>query len=108
VLYATTPQFLERLGLPSLAALPSLAPLLGADGDEAGALADQVAEDGSSNDRSVRRDVTVLGDEDDDPVDEVDDGDDDAAGAAAEVVARGADADPDDHPSVAEVDPGAG
>jgi segregation and condensation protein B len=29
VLYATTPGFLERLGLPSLAALPSLAPLLG-------------------------------------------------------------------------------
>jgi segregation and condensation protein B len=35
VLYGTTPQFLERLGLPSLASLPSLAPLLGADvGDE--------------------------------------------------------------------------
>ncbi|HXF35708.1 MAG TPA: SMC-Scp complex subunit ScpB [Actinomycetota bacterium] len=32
VLYGTTPAFLERLGLPSLAALPSLAPLLGADG----------------------------------------------------------------------------
>lgn len=31
VLYATTPTFLERLGLPSLAALPSLAPLLGVD-----------------------------------------------------------------------------
>jgi segregation and condensation protein B len=29
VLYGTTPGFLERLGLPSLAALPSLAPLLG-------------------------------------------------------------------------------
>ncbi len=29
VLYGTTPEFLERLGLPSLAALPSLAPLLG-------------------------------------------------------------------------------
>jgi segregation and condensation protein B len=34
VLYGTTPQFLERLGLPSLAALPSLAPLLGADTEE--------------------------------------------------------------------------
>ena len=34
VLYATTPQFLERLGLPSLATLPSLAPLLGPDADE--------------------------------------------------------------------------
>jgi segregation and condensation protein B len=34
VLYATTPAFLERLGLPSLASLPSLAPLLGADAEE--------------------------------------------------------------------------
>jgi segregation and condensation protein B len=34
VLFATTPRFLERLGLPSLAALPSLAPLL-SDGAEA-------------------------------------------------------------------------
>jgi segregation and condensation protein B len=32
-LLATTPAFLERLGLPSLAALPSLAPLLDADED---------------------------------------------------------------------------
>jgi segregation and condensation protein B len=30
VLYGTTPEFLERLGLPSLASLPPLAPLLGA------------------------------------------------------------------------------
>jgi segregation and condensation protein B len=36
VLYATTPGFLERLGLPSLASLPSLAPLLDADADVAG------------------------------------------------------------------------
>jgi segregation and condensation protein B len=36
VLYGTTPQFLERLGLPSLAALPSLAPLLGADAADDG------------------------------------------------------------------------
>jgi segregation and condensation protein B len=28
VLYGTTPEFLERIGLPSLSALPSLAPLL--------------------------------------------------------------------------------
>jgi segregation and condensation protein B len=34
VLYATTSQFLERLGMSSLAALPSLAPLLGADAEE--------------------------------------------------------------------------
>jgi segregation and condensation protein B len=33
LLYGTTPQFLERLGLPSLTALPSLAPLLGDPGD---------------------------------------------------------------------------
>ncbi len=33
VLFATTPTFLERLGLPSLAALPSLAPLLGAEAE---------------------------------------------------------------------------
>jgi segregation and condensation protein B len=35
ILLATTPTFLERLGLPSLAALPSLAPLLGVDAEEA-------------------------------------------------------------------------
>jgi segregation and condensation protein B len=34
VLYGTTPEFLERLGLPSLSALPPLAPLLG-NGDGA-------------------------------------------------------------------------
>jgi segregation and condensation protein B len=34
MLYGTTPEFLERIGLPSLSALPSLAPLLVAgDGD---------------------------------------------------------------------------
>ena len=33
LLYTTTPQFLERLGLPSLASLPSLAPLLDADAE---------------------------------------------------------------------------
>jgi segregation and condensation protein B len=31
LLYATAPAFLERLGLPSLASLPSLAPLLGGE-----------------------------------------------------------------------------
>jgi segregation and condensation protein B len=45
VLYGTTPGFLERLGLPSLASLPSLAPLLGADAEDlAGVLADTVAD----------------------------------------------------------------
>ncbi len=36
VLYATTPGFLERLGLPSLSSLPPLAPLLDVASDEAG------------------------------------------------------------------------
>jgi segregation and condensation protein B len=34
ILYATTPEFLERLGLDSVADLPSLAPLLGSGDDE--------------------------------------------------------------------------
>ncbi|MEP7059413.1 MAG: SMC-Scp complex subunit ScpB [Actinomycetota bacterium] len=47
VLYGTTPGFLERLGLPSLASLPSLAPLLGQGADEVdGALADEVVDAG--------------------------------------------------------------
>src|SRR5262245_591518 len=43
LLYATTPRFLERLGLPSLAALPSLAPLLTDAGpdDASGAAVDE-------------------------------------------------------------------
>ena len=47
LLYATTPDFLERLGLPSLAALPSLAPLLDPDAveDEEAALAEAVGDD---------------------------------------------------------------
>jgi segregation and condensation protein B len=36
MLYGTTPGFLERLGLPSLASLPSLAPLLGVTDEERG------------------------------------------------------------------------
>jgi segregation and condensation protein B len=35
LLYGTTPEFLEKLGLPSLAALPPLAPLLGQPEGEA-------------------------------------------------------------------------
>jgi segregation and condensation protein B len=45
VLYATTPGFLERLGLSSLAALPSLAPLLGRDDEE-----ESLAGDGGAGD----------------------------------------------------------
>ena len=51
VLYATTPGFLERLGLPSLASLPSLAPLLDPAPDDdalAEAVADAVADDTAS------------------------------------------------------------
>jgi segregation and condensation protein B len=44
VLYGTTPEFLERLGLTSLSALPPLAPLLGAPGEEAAAEADAAGE----------------------------------------------------------------
>ena len=43
VLYATTPGFLERLGLASLASLPSLAPLL--DPESENPLAEVVADD---------------------------------------------------------------
>lgn len=50
VLYATTPGFLERLGLPSLAALPSLAPLLGID---------EVAEEGAVADRAADADAAT-------------------------------------------------
>jgi segregation and condensation protein B len=47
VLYGTTPGFLERLGLPSLAALPSLAPLLGADAEDADGSHDASADAGA-------------------------------------------------------------
>jgi segregation and condensation protein B len=43
VLYGTTPEFLERLGLPSLSALPPLAPLLG-NGRDGGDTAGEAAE----------------------------------------------------------------
>jgi segregation and condensation protein B len=49
VLFATTPAFLERLGLPTLAALPSLAPLLDLDaegsGDDDGGMEEPVPPD---------------------------------------------------------------
>ena len=52
ILYGTTPEFLQRMGLASLAGLPSLAPLLdAADGDEADGIGapegDEVAEEGA-------------------------------------------------------------
>jgi segregation and condensation protein B len=72
VLYGTTPGFLERLGLPSLASLPSLAPLLGPDAEDMGGdLADTVvdtdlaAED--SDERPEEEDMVVSLDEQDAP-----------------------------------------
>ena len=44
VLYGTTPEFLERLGLPSLTSLPSLAPLLGLPEDGGDARVDDGVE----------------------------------------------------------------
>jgi segregation and condensation protein B len=57
VLFATTPGFLERLGLPSLASLPSLAPLLGVD--------EATVEEGEVADRIVDLDAPVLEPRDD-------------------------------------------
>jgi segregation and condensation protein B len=60
VLYGTSPEFLERLGLSSLSALPSLAPLLGADpteDDAADTVADDTAGDG---DEGVDGEPTVV------------------------------------------------
>ena len=48
LLYGTSPEFLERLGLSSLAALPSLAPLLGSDAGEEDA-ADLAADRGGGD-----------------------------------------------------------
>jgi segregation and condensation protein B len=55
LLYATTPEFLERLGLPSLASLPSLAPLLGVDelAEEEGPRADAVVDAGLDDDSAA-------------------------------------------------------
>jgi segregation and condensation protein B len=50
VLFATTPGFLERLGLPSLASLPSLAPLLGVD---------EATVEETASDRAVDVDLTA-------------------------------------------------
>jgi segregation and condensation protein B len=56
-LFATTPGFLERLGLPSLASLPSLAPLL----DPA---SDQDSLSGAVGDQGEREADEVAGEED--------------------------------------------
>jgi len=50
VLYATTPGFLERLGLPSLASLPSLAPLLDPSSEQDDTLAKAVTDESEPED----------------------------------------------------------
>jgi segregation and condensation protein B len=56
-LFATTPAFLERLGLPSLASLPAIAPLLGLDAEGDGPADRVVVESGSGEpDRDGRPD----------------------------------------------------
>jgi segregation and condensation protein B len=49
VLYGTTPEFLERLGLDSVADLPPLAPLLGEDGADGAEPADGQAVPGAGD-----------------------------------------------------------
>jgi len=66
VLYATTPGFLERLGLPSLTSLPSLAPLLDLASDEG-----EAPLEGGTGSRATG------------PPDDEDPGDDEAGTAAA-------------------------
>jgi segregation and condensation protein B len=44
IVYGTTPEFLERLGLASLASLPSLAPLLGVEDEEPASAAQDLIE----------------------------------------------------------------
>jgi segregation and condensation protein B len=66
MLYGTSPEFLERLGLPSLAALPSLAPLLGADAaedDAADAVADADPQDDDDGPEIIEGDgVEIMAD----------------------------------------------
>src|SRR3954468_22192163 len=62
LLYATTPMFLERLGLASLATLPSLAPLLDASAERADA-ADRAADPQDAPDDAPEADEPVGTDE---------------------------------------------
>lgn len=57
LLYGTSAEFLERLGLPSLSALPSLAPLLGADPAEDAA--DGVADPAAGAEEEIVIDVVT-------------------------------------------------
>ena len=58
VLYGTTPDFLERLGINSVSDLPSLAPLLGEDGPSG---------NGSGRGPKAEQDPAVVGDESGEP-----------------------------------------
>ncbi|MDX6595875.1 MAG: segregation and condensation protein [Solirubrobacterales bacterium] len=74
MLYGTSPEFLERLGLPSLAALPSLAPLLGADAaedDAADTVADADPEESDAGPEIIEGDgVEIMADMVDGPTSE--------------------------------------
>jgi segregation and condensation protein B len=74
MLYGTSPEFLERLGLPSLAALPSLAPLLGADAaedDASDAVADADPEESDAGPEIIEGDgVEIMADMVDGPTSE--------------------------------------
>ena len=63
VLFGTTPGFLERLGLPSLASLPSLAPLLGPDVDAASDVEAPVAPEAPEDDEDVSGTTDPGGDD---------------------------------------------
>ena len=106
VLYGTTPEFLERLGLPSLAALPALAPLLDAvDEDDEPAPDDATLEPEDADAAEAEADAVhaavseALDDEPGDepgygPRDGPESGDDVApAGSLGEMSGFGADAD---------------
>jgi len=69
VLYGTSPQFLERLGLPSVTSLPSLAPLLG-EVDEIDLREDTPASDAAATDEEAGDEGPIeetYGDEDPEP-----------------------------------------
>lgn len=66
VLYGTTPEFLERLGLPSLSALPSLAPLLDAVDEESGDLVPGDVSDAIDGIDMAKDDIVAQASDDED------------------------------------------
>jgi segregation and condensation protein B len=72
VLYGTTPEFLERLGINSVADLPSLAPLLGEDGASGNGGGGGPKEDGASGNGGgggpkAEQDPAVVGNQSGEP-----------------------------------------